>query len=197
MSFNRLFPALLLLLLPLILGQSAPDDNLRIADAAMKQVGVTLTYDPEYVRLAYPMGDIDPAKGVCTDVVIRAFRAIGVDLQKEIHEDMTADFSAYPGLWGLKKPDSNIDHRRVQNIQRYLERKGKSLPKNGEYLPGDVVAWRLFSGVAHIGVVSTELASPSRKRYRVVHNIGWGTRNEDVLYDWKIIGHYRWKKVEG
>lgn len=163
----------------------------KIAEAAMSQVGVTLTYDPEYVRIPYPGGDIDRSKGVCTDVVVRAFRSIGIDLQKEIHTDMRNSFPDYPQLWGMRKPDPNIDHRRVQNQSRFFERRGKKIGIRDPYLPGDIVAWRLASGLQHIGVVSTRWLE-REKRYAVVHNIGRGARLEDVLHAYTIIGHYRW-----
>lgn len=162
---------------------------LSIADAARAQVGVTRTYDPSYVRLAYPNGDVPLERGVCSDVVIRAFRANGVDLQVAVHEDMRRNFAKYPQMWGLRGPDRNIDHRRVPNLMKFFDRSGKSLPLDGEYKPGDVVAWRLDNGLHHIGVVSDVRAGGE---YKVVHNIGLGAQNEDVLRAWKIIGHYRW-----
>jgi uncharacterized protein YijF (DUF1287 family) len=155
-----------------------------ISDGALAQVGVTRTYDPSYVRLAYPNGDVPMERGVCSDVVIRAFRSAGIDLQVEVHEDMRRNFGKYPQMWGLQAPDRNIDHRRVPNLMKFFERRGKSLPLDGEYKPGDVVAWRLDNGLHHIGVVS--------RGRKVVHNIGAGAQNEDVLRAWKIIGHYRW-----
>ncbi len=150
-----------------------------------------MQYDPSYVRLAYPGGDVPLERGVCADVVIRAFRAIGVDLQVELHEDMRAHFAAYPRNWGLRGPDRNIDHRRVPNLMRYFERRGKRLALDGAYEPGDVVAWRLPNGLHHIGVVAGERV-PDAARHYVVHNIGAGARQEDVLYAFEIIGHYRW-----
>lgn len=162
----------------------------KIADGALKQVGVTLTYNPEYVSLAYPNGDIDPSKGVCADVVVRAMRTIGVDLQREIHVDMSANFKKYPDNWGLTKPDKNIDHRRVLNLMRFLERKGKTCAEN-TYAPGDIVAWKLKGGLFHIGVVSGSLV-PGTNRYAMIHNIGSGAKEEDVLNSYEIIGHYRW-----
>lgn len=163
-----------------------------IAVSAQRQVGRTIIYDPAYVRLAYPMGDIPLERGVCTDVVIRALRSIGVDLQKEIHEDRSANFDDYPNRNGMKVPDRNIDHRRVEYIMRYMERQGKRIATNESYIPGDIVAWRLKSGRLHIGVVSQGKAMASVKRYTVIHNIGAGACNEDVLYAYSIIGHYRW-----
>ncbi len=162
-----------------------------LARAAARQVGVTMRYDPSYVRLAYPGGDVPLDRGVCADVVIRAFRAIGVDLQVTLHEDMRAHFGAYPRNWGLRGPDRNIDHRRVPNLMRYFERRGKGLPLDGAYAPGDIVAWRLPNGLHHIGVVADGRV-PDEPRHYVVHNIGAGTRREDVLFAFEIIGHYRW-----
>ena len=162
---------------------------------AREQIGVTKYYDPAYTVLAYPNGDVPLEKGVCTDVVIRAFRKAGVDLQKEVHEDMSANFNLYPKKWGLKKADSNIDHRRVPNLQAFFTRRGKSLPttQNGDdYKPGDVVSWDLDGkGLSHIGIVSN-LWSDTAKRYLIIHNIGGGAVSEDVLFAWKMTGHYRY-----
>jgi uncharacterized protein YijF (DUF1287 family) len=162
---------------------------LQIADAAQSQVGVTRTYDPSYVRLTYPGGDVPPERGVCADVVVRAFRKVGVDLQVAVHEDMTRNFRSYPQLWNLRGPDRNIDHRRVPNLMKFFERRGKKLALEAPYEPGDVVAWRLPGGLYHIGVVSSKKQGAD---YQVVHNIGYGTQNEDVLRRFTIIGHYRW-----
>ena len=164
-----------------------------VVRAARGQVGITLYYDPSYTSLKYPGGDVPRAKGVCSDVVIRAFRAAGVDLQKEVHADMTRSFSAYPKLWNLKRPDKNIDHRRVANLQTFFKRKGKArniTQKGTDYLPGDVVAWRLPTGRLHIGVVSDQRATGGRPL--VVHNIGAGAQEEDILFAYPVIGHYRY-----
>jgi len=167
----------------------------KVLESAVEQTTLTKTYDPAYVVLRYPNGDVPIEKGVCTDVVIRAFRKAGVDLQRFVHEDMKANFSIYPKKWGLKKADSNIDHRRVPNLQTYFTRRGKSLPiteKADNYQPGDVVAWDLDGkGLTHIGLVSN-IWSESSKRYLIIHNIGGGTEAEDRLFDWKVIGHYRY-----
>lgn len=168
---------------------SGSESGDRVAAGALKQVGVTVTYNPEYVSLAYPNGDIDPSKGVCADVVIRAMRTIDVDLQKEIHVDMLANFKKYPNNWGLTKPDKNIDHRRVLNLMRFLERKGKTCAE-ATYTPGDIVAWKLNGGLFHIGVVSASVV-PGTGRYAMIHNIGSGAKAEDVLNSYAIIGHYR------
>jgi uncharacterized protein len=162
----------------------------RIADAAVAQVGVTTIYDPAYVHLRYPGDDVPRDRGVCSDVVVRAFRAAGVvDLQAAVHDDMRAHFAAYPRMWGLRGPDANIDHRRVPNLMKFFERRGKSLSLRDAYAPGDVVAWHLPNGLYHVGVVS---AARGASDYLVVHNIGYGAKNEDVLRAWTIIGHYRW-----
>jgi uncharacterized protein YijF (DUF1287 family) len=145
--------------------------------------------------LAYPMGDIPIETGVCTDVVIRAFRNANVDLQQAVHEDMLRNFAAYPQKWNLPKPDANIDHRRVPNLQTFFTRRGKSLPItqiSADYQPGDVVAWDLDGkGLTHIGIVSN-FYDDSTKNYSIIHNIGGGAAIEDRIFDWKIIGHYRY-----
>jgi uncharacterized protein YijF (DUF1287 family) len=161
---------------------------------AKQQVGVTRSYDPNYRQLAYPNGDVPRTTGVCTDVVIRAYRYAGVDLQVLVHEDMKAAFSAYPKSWGLKHTDTNIDHRRVPNLATFFTRKGTKLPvtrKGADYRPGDIITWRLSSGVPHIGVVS-DVPVRGTDRYLVVHNIGWGAQIEDVLFAYAVSGHYRY-----
>ena len=167
----------------------------KLLESAVEQTKITRSYDPAYVVLPYPMGDVSMETGVCSDVVIRSFRKAGVDLQKEIHEDMTSNFSLYPKKWGLKKADSNIDHRRVPNLQTFFTRKGKALPITSEskdYQPGDVVAWDLDGkGLTHTGLVSN-IWNETSKRYLIIHNIGGGTEAEDRIFDWKIIGHYRY-----
>jgi len=165
----------------------------QMLEGAIAQAGVTTGYSPAYVALDYPGGDVPENTGVCSDVVVRAFRKAGTDLQKEIHEDMTAARTAYSNKWGANKPDRNIDHRRVLNLMTYFKRQGKSLPLSSsatDYQPGDVVAWELTSGIDHIGIV-TNMLSDSEDRYLIVHNIGAGTRIEDVLFAWTIKGHYR------
>jgi len=166
----------------------------QMLDGAIAQAGVTTEYDPAYVALEYPGGDVPEKTGVCSDVVVRAFRKAGIDLQKEVHEDMQAARSSYSTKWGSNAPDKNIDHRRVLNLMKYFERQGKSLPISDDaddYQPGDIVAWELSSGVDHIGIV-TNMMSDSDGRLLIVHNIGAGTRIEDVLLDWTIKGHYRY-----
>ena len=167
----------------------------RLLDNATEQTRVTKEYDPNYTVLSYPNGDVPMERGVCTDVVIRAMRATGVDLQKEVHEDMIANFAVYPKKWGLKQADSNIDHRRVPNLQTFFTRKGKALAittVGKDYQPGDIVAWDLDGkGMTHIGIVSN-LWNEGTKRYSIIHNIGRGAETADTLFDWKIIGHYRY-----
>lgn len=167
----------------------------KLLESAVEQTNLTKDYDPKYVVLKYPNGDVPIETGVCSDVVIRAFRKAGVDLQKEIHEDMSANFAVYPKRWNLKSPDSNIDHRRVPNLQTFFARRGKSLPitsKPEDYKPGDVVAWDLNGkGLTHIGIVSN-IYNEAAGRYSIIHNIGGGTQAEDVIFNWKIIGHYRY-----
>lgn len=174
----------------IIVSAQAQTDSTLLARAAEAQVGVTTIYDPAYVRLPYPGGDVPINRGVCTDVVIRAFRKIGVDLQVEVHRDMVRAFREYPQRWGLSRPDPNIDHRRAPNLARYLERRGKSVPRS-PFEPGDVVSWRLPNGLPHIGIVSTQPV-PRTSRHFVVHNIGAGAQLEDILHAFEITGHYRW-----
>ena len=176
------------------LPNNSPPQLKQLLEGAIAQAGVTTSYDPSYVSLNYPGGDVPEGTGVCSDVVVRAFRKAGIDLQKEIHEDMTAARSDYPTKWGAISLDSNIDHRRVLNLMAYFRRHGKSLPISysaSDYQPGDIVAWDLTSGIDHIGIV-TNMSSDSEDRYMIVHNIGAGTRVEDVLFDWTIKGHYRY-----
>jgi uncharacterized protein YijF (DUF1287 family) len=168
----------------------------KVVESALEQTRQTFSYDPSYTKVEYPNGDVPIERGVCADVIVRAFRNAGVDLQKEVHEDMTRHFAAYPAKWGARKPDSNIDHRRVANLMTHFERKLKSVAissKPSDYLPGDVVAWELDNRLLHIGLVTDAVAGDSRN-FLVVHNIGSGARLEDVLMAWKVIGHYRmWK----
>src|SRR2546423_8847207 len=169
--------------------------NLKLViDGAVEQVGKTTGYDASYQNIDYPNGDVPMETGVCSDVIIRAFRKAGIDLQKEVHEDMKANFSAYPSKWGLSGTDSNIDHRRVPNLQRFLARKGKEVATTGDadtFLPGDIVTWDLGGGVDHVGMIVNVWYKPAQ-RYLIVHNIGAGTRMEDVMFAWKITGHYRY-----
>ena len=168
----------------------------QLALAAMQIIDPTIAYVPSYVSIPYPNGDVDPKTGVCTDVIIRAYRKLGVDLQKEIHEDMKANFGLYPNKkrWGLKTTDKNIDHRRVPNQEKFFERKGQKLAvtKNGaDYIPGDIVVWLVGNKLDHIGIVSNQ-KSTDGKRFLVVHNIGGGQVLEDCLFNYKVTGHYRY-----
>lgn len=168
----------------------------KLSAAAIERTHHVVRYDPAYVRIPYPGGDVPADTGVCTDEVIRAYRALGIDLQKEVHEDMVANFAAYPSQsrWHRKSPDSNIDHRRVSNLMVFFSRKGEMLPitnRPEDYQPGELVTWDLGRGVTHIGIVVDRKPLFSR-RYMIVHNIGEGPRMEDVLFNWKIIGHYRY-----
>jgi uncharacterized protein YijF (DUF1287 family) len=165
-----------------------------VIDGAVDQVGKTTAYDPSYQKLDYPNGDVPIETGVCSDVIVRAFRKAAIDLQKDVHEDMKSNFSAYPTRWGLNGPDANIDHRRVPNLQTFFTRKGKSQTTTAgseNFLPGDIVTWDLGFGTEHIGIVVNVWYKPSQ-RYLIVHNIGGGTLMEDVLFAWKITGHYRY-----
>jgi uncharacterized protein len=166
----------------------------KIVAAGVAQEGVTKTYDPAYVGLAYPGGDVDKSTGVCTDVVIRAYRAVGIDLQKLVHEDMTRNFSVYPQLWGLKQPDKNIDHRRVANLMTFLDRKKAALPVSNNlanYQPGDLVTYDLGPKIGlHIAIV-TNVPSPDGG-YKLVHNACCGTKVETLPTSWQINGHYRY-----
>jgi len=168
----------------------------RLSAAAIERTHHTVRYDAAYVKIPYPGGDVPAGTGVCTDEVIRSYRALGVDLQKEVHEDIARNLSAYPHRWKwfLSGPDSNIDHRRVPNLMVFFSRKGETLRitnRAEDYAPGELVAWDLGGGVTHIGIV-VDRKAPMSGRYSIVHNIGQGPKMEDVLFDWKIIGHYRY-----
>ena len=168
----------------------------QLSDSALLLTRDLVVYDASYFKIGYPGGDVPRNKGVCTDVVIRAYRKMGIDLQKEVHEDMKANFTLYPNNWGLKRPDTNIDHRRVPNLMKFFERHGTLLPITDdpdEYKPGDIVCWNLWGGTTHIGIVSGKKPLFG-KRYMIIHNIGAGQVLEDRLFEWKIIGHYRYKK---
>lgn len=175
---------------------SQADFSKKLSDAALTLTQQKVQYDPQYFSIPYPNGDVPADKGVCTDVVIRAYRKVGIDLQKEVHEDMKANFKLYPDNWGLKSTDKNIDHRRVPNLMKYFSRFGtvKKISTNADdYKPGDIVAWNLTGSVTHIGIV-VDKKSPDGKRYMIVHNIGSGQVTEDVLFSYTIIGHYSFKK---
>jgi uncharacterized protein len=167
-----------------------------LVSAARKQIGVTTQYDPTYVVLAYPNGDVPKERGVCTDVVIRAFRAQGVDLQRSVHVDMRGHFSRYPQKWGLRGPDRNIDHRRVPNLQTWFARQGWSLTpgkRASDFRAGDLVTWMLPGNLPHIGIVSDRKSMFGTPL--IIHNIGRGTREEDILFEYRITGHYRPKPI--
>ena len=170
----------------------AQDFGARIALAAEARTRRFVLYDPAYRRLDYPMGDVPDNRGVCVDVVIRALREVGVDLQEKVHEDMADHFAAYPNLWGLTRPDPNIDHRRVPNVETYLARAGHELPASQDptdFRPGDVVTYRIENGLPHAAVVSARTASDGTPL--IVHNIGAGTRLEDRLFDWPVHRRFR------
>lgn len=184
-------PALAILLVALPLwAQPTP---LRLVEAARAQIGVTVLYDPGYVKLGYPGGDVPQDRGVCTDVVVRAYRKVGADLQVLVHQDMKRAWSAYSNTWRMKGTDRNIDHRRVPNLATFLARHGqvvRDLKTPAAFLPGDVVTWRLASGVPHIGLVSDRKGDSGTPL--VIHNIGSGTQEEDVLFSYTVTGHYRY-----
>ncbi|MEQ9164667.1 MAG: DUF1287 domain-containing protein [Fulvivirga sp.] len=176
-----------------VLAQS--DFYIQLADSAMTLTKQNVRYDPAYFSIDYPNGDVPADKGVCTDVVIRAYRKMGIDLQKGVHEDMLAHFNVYPKIWGLSRPDKNIDHRRVPNLMVFLKRYGteKEITHNAaDYQPGDIVCWNLGGAITHIGIISGK-KSQDGQRHLVVHNIGSGQVAEDMLFDFKIIGHYSYK----
>ncbi|MCP5536920.1 MAG: DUF1287 domain-containing protein [Akkermansiaceae bacterium] len=177
------------------LGQGDGFGN-QLAAAALERTREEVTYDDSYYKIPYPNGDVPAGKGVCTDVVVRSYRALGIDLQKLVHEDMERNFRIYPQLWSLKGPDTNIDHRRVPNLQRFFSRFGKEieLPEEGstaeDFSFGDIVAWRLPHGATHIGVVVPGPGSHRDEKW-IVHNIGGGPEWEDKLLEYQVIGHYR------
>ncbi|MFC6267142.1 DUF1287 domain-containing protein [Frigoriflavimonas asaccharolytica] len=179
-----------------LLAKSQKPFALQLSDTALELTKDKVNYDPTYFVLKYPNGDIPTDKGVCTDVVIRAYRKLGIDLQKEVHEDMAKNFSKYPKYWGLKKPDTNIDHRRVPNLRTFFSRYGKVIPPtlNAEdYVPGDIITWVLPKNLTHIGIVINK-KSADGKRFLVVHNIGNGQEISDCLFDFTITGHYQYQK---
>lgn len=181
-----------------LLAQSAFGSSFEkdLVAAAMERTKHNVIYNGAYFSIPYPNGDVPAHYGVCTDVVIRSYRSLGADLQQLVHEDMTSNFSAYPSerIWGLSRPDRNIDHRRVPNLQVFFTRHGMSLPKSQDakdYLPGDLVTWMLPGNLPHIGIV-TDTRSQSTGNPLIVHNIGAGPRLEDILFSFEISGHYRY-----
>lgn len=171
-----------------------PDQATKLVAAARAQVGVTLSYDGAYTNLPYPGGDVSRDRGVCTDVVVRAFRKLGMDLQQLVHEDMARAFEKYPRNWGLRKPDPNIDHRRVPNLMCYLDRAGKKIAvtkKPEDYRAGDLVTCIVPPHLPHIMIVSGDPSPADPRRLMVIHNIGRGAQIEDRLFDFELTGHYR------
>ncbi len=167
----------------------------RLVAAALARTRHAVTYDGAYRRIPYPGGDVSARTGVCTDVVIRAYRAgLGIDLQRRVHEDMRRAFARYPKIWGLRRPDPNIDHRRVPNLRIFLTRHGRKLAVTrnpDDYRPGDLVTWTVSGNLPHIGIV-TDRRSADDRRPLIVHNIGRGPRLEDMLFEFPITGHYRY-----
>ncbi|REC80357.1 DUF1287 domain-containing protein [Chryseobacterium elymi] len=170
--------------------------GLQLSSSALALIDSSIKYDPAYFVLKYPNGDVPADKGVCTDVIIRAYRKLGIDLQKEVHEDMVKNFSKYPKTWGLKKPDTNIDHRRVPNLAVFFSRFGKVKSTEANpalYVPGDIVTWILPGNLTHIGIVVNK-KSIDGKRFLIVHNIGGGQVLEDCLFKYTVTGHYQYPK---
>jgi uncharacterized protein YijF (DUF1287 family) len=189
-----------LLLLAAALAMPAHAQDAALVRAARAQVGVTTAYDSRYVRIPYPGGDVPLERGVCADVVIRALRRRGIDLQRLVHEDMRRHFAAYPRTWGLRSPDPNIDHRRELNLETNFRRRGFALRgtfEPADFRPGDIVSWRLPGNLPHIGIVSDRLAADGSGRPLVIHNVGHGAREEDALYAWPQAGHFRWRQARG
>ena len=196
MTFLRI-PLLVVLLLAATTAQAVSFDETRLIQAAIAQSSYTKGYDGSYKTIAYPNGDVAKETGVCTDVVIRAYRTLGFDLQKLVHDDMKKNFFLYPKRWGLKTTDTNIDHRRVPNLQVFFTRHGKKLQVTenpDDYKPGDLVTWDLAylnTLLPHIGIVTAQ-KSEDDLRPLIVHNIGRGVQVEDILFHYKITGHYRY-----
>ena len=185
-----------LMLLPLPITADVFSD--RLVKAALERTQHTVYYDGSYVRIDYPGGDVPARTGVCTDVVVRAYRALDIDLQQRVHDDMRAHFDVYPSrrIWGLKRPDTNIDHRRVPNLQTFFTRHGHSLPVSDApeaYLPGDLVTWTVPGNRPHIGIVVDRKSAAGVPL--IVHNIGYGPKLEDMLFDYPITGHYRYRPL--
>jgi uncharacterized protein len=173
----------------------AIDFGMRLALAAEKQTQTQVTYDSSYTRIDYPGGDVPPDRGVCADVVIRAYRNFGVDLQVRVHRDMVRAFGRYPQRWGLARTDANIDHRRVPNLETFLRRHGAAIAVSAnpdDYKPGDLVSWIVAGSLPHIGIVSAK-RTPDGARPMIVHNIGEGPKLEDVLFEFPIVGHFRYR----
>ncbi len=176
--------------------RDAQDFGVAMSEAALERTEHSVLYDGSYRRIGYPGGDVPPTVGVCTDVVIRAYRSLGVDLQQLVHEDMVGHFGEYPQIWNMQKPDSNIDHRRVPNLQVFFKRHGIELPisnDSGEFRSGDLVTWTVGGNLPHIGIV-VDRRSADGQRPMIVHNIGAGPRVEDILFKYPMTGHYRFEK---
>lgn len=170
----------------------------RLSQAAISIIDPSIDYDPAYFSIQYPNGDVPAKKGVCTDVIIRSYRKLGIDLQKEVHEDMIENFDTYPNLknWGMTKTDTNIDHRRVPNLEIFFERKGTKLPvtqNSNNYKTGEIVTWMINDKLPHIGIV-TNKKSKDGKRNLIVHNVGNGQVLQDCLFEYKIVGHFKYSK---
>ncbi len=192
MTIKRIFPALMATLLCSLCLPATAFEGEQLASAAKVQIGVTLEYDPRYEKLAYPGGDVPLVRGVCTDVLIRAYRKLGIDLQQLVHEDMKRAWKAYPALWQLKGTDRNIDHRRVPNLQAFFTRHGTALDPSRDaqgYQPGDIVTWMVPPRLPHVGIVAAEKSAAGVPL--IIHNIGSGTQLEDRLFAFPITGHYR------
>lgn len=184
------------LLLVLVLPATATQDSFekRLSDAALERTRHNIRYDGSYHRIPYPGGDVPADIGVCTDVVVRSYRKLGIDLQKEVHQEMRNHFGLFPKQWGLSKPDTNIDHRRVLNLRVFFERRGQSLPVTDnpdDYRFGDLVTWNLPGNLPHIGIVVDKKTADGR-RPLIVHNIGAGPQLEDILFEFPITGHYKY-----
>lgn len=167
----------------------------KLSNAAISVIDDKVVYTPSYVSIKYPNGDVPAKTGVCTDVIIRAYRKLNIDLQKEVHEDMRANFLNYPTKWGLTKTDTNIDHRRVPNLEVFFERKGEKLKVTqnaSDYKTGELVTWMINGKLPHIGIV-THLKSEDGKRNLIVHNVGGGQVLQDCLFSYEIVGHYRFE----
>ncbi len=193
---RKILICFLVFYLPDLMAVGQTDFSKRLSDAALELTKQKVSYDPAYFTIGYPNGDIPANKGVCTDVVIRAYRKLGIDLQKDVHEDIKANFRKYPQKWGLSGPDKNIDHRRVLNLMTFFSRNGLVKPitqKPGDYLPGDIVCWDLGGGITHIGIVVGKKNAGGNHNL-IVHNIGGGQVLADCLFEFKIIGHYTYEK---
>lgn len=172
----------------------------QLSDAAISIIDPSIDYDPAYFSIKYPNGDIPKNKGVCTDVIIRTYRKLGIDLQKEVHEDMIDHFSQYPNLekWGMTKTDTNIDHRRVPNLEVFFERKGTKLPvtqNSKDYKTGEMVTWMINDKLPHIGIITSKKTKDGQRNL-IVHNVGGGQVMEDCLFEYKIVGHYSYEKKQ-